>query len=512
VAYARELRRRYPPRPEDPGGVISIIRSGQPQIFPEITSEMLDRSAVDDDHRAMLHQLRIRSAMVVPLRGRERVFGAITFVYAESGRRYGESDLILAEELARRATLVIERRRLEEERAHLLERERAARQSAELANRSKDEFLAVVSHELRNPLSVILGRAQLLLQRQPPDDLKKHLLTIERNARAQARLIEDVLDLSRIISGKLRLELQRTDVAEAVADAVSSARGLADAKEIKLTVAVEPGLELLTDPVRLQQIVANLVSNAMKFTPAGGEVRVEAQRQGSIVRLSVRDTGEGIEPSLLSAIFEPFRQADTSTTRRHGGLGLGLTIVRQLAHAHGGEVRAESAGKGAGATFVVELPARVSSREREADFTGGEGVTTQLSGVRVLAVDDQPDALELVRDILASAKAEVEVASSAAEASEKLRRFQAQVLVTDIGMPGEDGFQLLRRLRRDPSASTSRIPAVALTAYARPEDAEQAAAVGFESHLPKPIDAGRLLEAVARLAHAGPRGPGPAPG
>jgi signal transduction histidine kinase/ActR/RegA family two-component response regulator len=513
VAYARELRRRYPPRQDDATGIVSVIRSGRSQIVPDITPEVLDRVARDEEHRAIIQKLHIRSAMIVPLRGRDRVFGAISFVYAESGRRYGEGDLVLAEELARRAALVVERHRLEEERAHLLERERAARQGAELANRSKDEFLAIVSHELRNPLSVILGRTQLLL-RQPPEELKKHLLTIERNARAQARLIEDVLDLSRIISGKLRLELQRTDVAEAVVDAVSTSRGLAEAKGVELSVAVEPGLELLADPVRLQQIVSNLASNAVKFTPAGGKVRVEGQRLDSLVRLTVRDTGEGIEPSMLSAIFEPFRQADASTTRRHGGLGLGLTIVRQLVHAHGGEVHAESAGRGAGATFVIDLPRRVGPGEREGRSVGaGKEASAPLRGVRVLAVDDQADALELVRDVLAAAEAEVETASSAAEAAEKLQRFPAQVLVTDIGMPGEDGFQLLRRLRRDPVAATARLPAVALTAYARPEDTEQARAAGFEAHLPKPVDAEQLLQTVARLvsqARSGPASPPPA--
>ena len=499
IAYARELRRRYPPHADDPRGIVAILRSGHAEIYPEITQEALDHGAVDDEHRAMLRKLQLRSGMIVPLRGRDRVFGAISFVYAESGRRYTEEDLVLAEELARRAGLVIERRRLEEERAQLLERERGARQYAELANRSKDEFLAVVSHELRNPLSVILGRVQLMMMKQPPEEMKKHLATIERNAKAQARLIEDVLDLSRIISGKLRLELQATDLPEAIADAVSAARGVAEAKKIELSSSVEPGLELLTDPVRLQQIVGNLVSNAVKFTPAGGKVRVEAKRAGAVVRLTVTDTGEGIDPALLTTIFEPFRQADASTTRRHGGLGLGLTIVRQLVQAHGGTVRAESAGLGTGATFVVELPAEGARRERDAGVPVPQDRKVLLHGIRVLAVDDQQDALELVRDVLAAAGAEVETASSATEAAEKAGRFAADVLVTDVGMPGEDGYSLLRRLRRDPSISR-RIPAVALTAYARPEDVEQAHAAGFEAHLPKPVDAGRLVGTVARLA------------
>lgn len=499
IAYARELRRRYPPHAGDERGIVGIIRSGRPEIFPELSPEALDRSAVDDDHRAMLRKLQLRSAMIVPLRGRERVFGAISFIYAESGRHYTQDDLVLAEELARRAAVVIERRRLEDERAQLLERERGARQYAELANRSKDEFLAVVSHELRNPLSVILGRTQLMMMKQPPEEMKKHLNTIERNAKAQARLIEDVLDLSRIISGKLRLELQPTDVSEAIGDAISAARGMAEAKKIELSSHVEPGLEVLTDPVRLQQIVGNLVSNAVKFTPEGGKVRVEGRRAGAVVRLAVTDTGEGIDPSMLTTIFEPFRQADASTTRRHGGLGLGLTIVRQLVQAHGGSVRAESAGKGTGATFVVEIPVGSGRRERDAVAPSPQERTVLLQGIRVLAVDDQPDALELVRDVLAAAGAEVETASSATEAAEKAGRFAADVLVTDVGMPGEDGYSLLRRLRTGGEAAR-RIPAVALTAYARPEDVEQAHAAGFEAHLPKPVDAGRLVGTVARLA------------
>ncbi|HVE82622.1 MAG TPA: PAS domain S-box protein [Myxococcales bacterium] len=504
VAYARELRRRFPPSPAEPRGLYAVLRSGRPEIYPDVSPEMVEQSTGGEEQRAMLRKLQIRSAMLVPLRGRDRVFGAITFVFAESGRHYTEDDLFLAEELARRASLVIERRRLEEERAQLLEREREARLNAEIANRAKDEFLAVVSHELRNPLSVIMGRTQLLLLKSLPEDIKKHLGTIERNTRAQARLIEDVLDVSRIISGKLRLELQRTDVADAAADAVGAARSLAEVKRIELSVDVEPGLELLTDPVRLQQIIGNLVSNAVKFTPEGGKVWVEGRRAGAAVRLVVRDNGEGIDPSHLSTIFEPFRQADASTTRRHGGLGLGLTIVRQLVQAHGGTVRAESAGKGHGATFVVELPVRAGTPDRPPERPAAPaGALPRLHGIRVLAVDDQPDALELVRDVLVSAGAEVETATSADEAAEKARRFAADVLVTDVAMPGEDGYALLRRLRRDAAAAHARIPAVALTAYARPEDAEQARAAGFEAHLPKPVDAGNLVGTVARL-HRGP--------
>jgi signal transduction histidine kinase/CheY-like chemotaxis protein len=390
---------------------------------------------------------------------------------------------------------------LEEERLILLERERHAREQAEIANRTKDEFLATVSHELRNPLNAILGWAKLLLQKDLPPDVQKHLSTIERNARAQARLIEDVLDISRIMSGNLSLDLREANVAQAIADAVESARPQADAKGVALVASVEPGAEVKADQLRLQQVVSNLLSNAVKFTPRGGTVTVEASIIGTRLRVVVRDTGEGIEPALLALIFEPFRQADASTTRRHGGLGLGLAIVKELVQAHAGTVHAESEGRGKGATFIVEMPTRPSHRPPlEAPVV--RKTLPRLEGTRVLVVDDEPDAVEIVTELLGSVGAVVEGASSAEEVLRKLPLFHPEVLVSDIGMPGMDGYALIRSVRALEAAQGGRTPALALTAYTRREDVEKSVAVGFQAHLGKPVDAEKLVTTVARLARA----------
>jgi PAS domain S-box-containing protein len=387
----------------------------------------------------------------------------------------------------------------EEERLILLERERHAREQAEIANRTKDEFLATVSHELRNPLNAILGWSKLLLQRNLPADVQKHLSTIERNARAQARLIEDVLDISRIMSGNLSLDLREASVARAIADAVESARPLADAKGVALVASVEPGSEVKADQLRLQQVVSNLLSNAVKFTPRGGTVTVEASIVGTRLRVVVRDTGEGIEPALLALIFEPFRQADASTTRRHGGLGLGLAIVKELVQAHAGTVHAESEGRGKGATFVVEIPTRPSHRP-PVEAPSAKRTLPRLEGTRVLVVDDEPDAVEIVTELLGSVGAVVEGASSAEEVLRKLPQFHPEVLVSDIGMPGMDGYALIRSVRALETAQGGRTPALALTAYTRREDVEKSLAVGFQAHLGKPVDAEELVATVARLA------------
>jgi PAS domain S-box-containing protein len=501
IEFARELGRRYPPDPHAATGVPNVIRTGRSELYPEIPRELLEAGAIDDEHRRIIDVLQLRSAMVVPLRGRERVFGALTFVYAESGRNYTEDDLAFAEELARRAAIVIERRKLEDERVALLEAERHAREQAELANRVKDDFLATVSHELRNPLQAILGWAWVLLQRDVPPDFREPLVTIERNARAQARLIEDILDVSRIISGKLRLELGQASVAQAIADAIEAARPTAETKGITLTSHLERGAEVYADQVRLQQIVSNLVSNAVKFTPDGGRVTVAAEPAGPNLRITVRDTGEGIDPEFLTAIFDPFRQVDASSTRRQGGLGLGLAIVHQLVVAHGGTVRAESAGKGQGSTFVVDLPASSGARPTGTDRrqdTARAGL--RLPGTRVLVVDDQPDALELVDEILTEAGAMVLTARSANEAFDKLLDLRPDVLVSDIGMPEVDGFALIRRIRLLDTDRGGRTPAVALTAYASGDDAERCFASGFQTHLAKPVQPEQLVRVVANLA------------
>jgi signal transduction histidine kinase/ActR/RegA family two-component response regulator len=432
----------------------------------------------------------------------------MTFIYADSGRRYAEDDLAFAEDFARRAAMAIENalslRGAEEAR----ENERWLRSEAELASRSKDEFLATVSHELRTPLNAILGWTVTLRGRKPPEDMDRALAVVERNARAQAKLIEDVLDVSRIISGKLALNLGPTKVSDVVRAAIETVTPAAEAKQIVMTAHLEDeSLTITADPDRTQQIVWNLLSNAVKFTPKGGSVSVHVRRDGSDVRMRVTDTGEGIRSSVLPLIFEAFRQGDASTTRRHGGLGLGLAIVKQLVTAHGGSVRAESEGPGRGATFVVDLPARsavpaVGRPAQRSPSQEGSPVAAsapRIEGLRLLVVDDEQDALDLVGDVLREYGAEVHVASSADEALAKVAEVRPDVIVSDIGMPGVDGYALIRKVRMLSPRDGGRTPAVALTAYAGSDDARRAFAAGYQRHATKPIEPAHLATLVANL-------------
>jgi signal transduction histidine kinase len=439
----------------------------------------------------------------------------MTFVYAESGRRYTRDDLEFAQNFADRAGLAIENAIAlrETEEAHI--EERRLRGQSELASRAKDEFLAMVSHELRTPLNAILGWTVILRRRNPAVEIDRGLSVIERNARTQAKLIEDVLDISRIISGKLLLSLGPTNIADAVSSAVETVTPAAEGKGIAIQVEpVEPSLVITADPNRVQQIMWNLLSNAVKFTPKGGKVMVRAVREGSEVRLCVKDSGEGIRREVLPLIFEPFHQADASTTRRHGGLGLGLAIVRQLVSAHGGTVNAESEGPGQGASFVVRLPARsavpaviravpaaTKSQVDTLAVAGAQGAP-RLAGLRLLIVDDERDALMLVGEVLREQGAEVHLADSAADALDRLAAVQPDVIVSDIGMPETDGYALIRRIRALPESLGGSTPAIALTAYARAEDAQRALAAGFQMFVPKPVEPSELVGVVADLGGA----------
>ncbi|HEX3770901.1 MAG TPA: ATP-binding protein, partial [Polyangiaceae bacterium] len=422
------------------------------------------------------------------------------------------TDQVLARDAAEKAA---------RERARLLDSERAARAEAEVANRAKDDFLATVSHELRTPLNAILGWT-VVARRQAPPELERALSIIERNARAQTRIIEDVLDVSRIVGGKLRLDMAAVDVAAAIEGALETVRPEAEAKGVKLTADVGSVGVIAADGDRLQQVVWNVLTNAIKFTPDGGVVELAAARLGPRIVIRVTDTGEGIEPSFLPHLFEPFRQADGSTTRRHGGLGLGLAIVRQLVQAHGGTIRAESEGAHKGSTFTIEIPARslpavaprpadppAGSEDDLADTPTPPEVTqeTRLENLKVLVVDDEEDARSLVDEILSESGATVKCASSAKEAIDLLARFRPDVLVSDVGMPEMDGFELLERVRGLPPDQGGTTPAIALTAYGRSDDLKRAAAVGFGIHVVKPVDPGTLVSAVASLAEtATPRG------
>jgi signal transduction histidine kinase len=391
--------------------------------------------------------------------------------------------------------------------AELLESERRARREAEIANRAKDEFLATVSHELRTPLNAILGWA-VLAQRKTTEPHTKHALeTIERNAHAQARIIEDVLDVARIINGDLRLEISQVRVADAIDGAVQTMRPAAEAKGVSLSISVDPDVDFVdADADRLQQVIWNLLSNAIKFTPKGGKVSLSAQHVRGEIVIRIADTGQGVRRDFLDHIFEPFRQADGSTTRRHGGLGLGLAIVDQLVRAHGGLIVANSDGEGRGATFTVSLPERAKARRIHRSGRPPSGthaaVTESLSleGVRILVVDDDEDGRSLLECVLVDHGAQVAGAPSAAVGMRELERFHPDLIVSDIGMPDVDGYAFIRRVRSLPAERGGRTPAIALTAYARAEDAERALATGFHAHVAKPVDTAHLLSLASRLA------------
>ena len=398
------------------------------------------------------------------------------------------------------------------ERRKALKREKEARLEAETANRLKDEFLSTLSHELRTPLTAIIGWSKLLIDGDvAPDKQPKALATIARNARFQAQLIDDLLEVSRIITGKLRLEFNPCELRPVIEAVVESFRPTAEAKAVGLDLWLEPDVALIYGDVdRLRQVIWNLLSNAVKFTPRNGSVQVKLQRTESHVVIAVSDSGVGIKSDFLPHIFERFSQADGSTTREHGGLGLGLAIVRHLVELHGGTVRAESAGEGLGSTFIVSLPLiAASDTQVEAPKFQSELVVADarriahspsLDGLRLLVVDDEPDFRELVTLMLGQYGAVVKAAASAAEGLAYIENWKPDVLVADIGMSGEDGYGLIQKVRALSSESGGNTPALALTAYTRPEDRLHALSAGYQIHLAKPITGPELAAAIANLA------------
>ena len=407
---------------------------------------------------------------------------------------------------------VSERKAAEHERAELLVRAQLARAEAEQANRLKDDFLSTLSHELRTPLNAILGWTRMLQSGHLAEARRAHALaTIERNAHVQARLVDDILDVSRIVSGKLPLEITALDPSAIVAAAVDSVRPVAEARGLQLQVSCGRDLgTVYADPGRLQQVVWNLLSNAVKFTPRGGRVDVRLHRVDELLEIEVSDTGQGIAPEFLPHVFERFRQADAGSARHHGGLGLGLAIVRHLVELHGGSVTVQSDGADRGATFTVRFPLVAAEPEASAPPAQGSPAVApsqfapierepSLEGVHVLVVDDELDARELLRSLLQSCGARVSIAASAEEAARTLRDDRPDLLVSDIGMPGEDGLGLIARVRAFGPAGGGSIPAVALTAFARPEDRARALSAGFSAYLTKPVDLSLLLRTLARL-------------
>jgi len=488
-------------------GIITSWNTGAERVFGYTAQEAIGQSilmVVPADRKTEEPQIIAR------LRRGERVEHFETIRVRKNGEHFpisltispiknGAGIVVGASKIARDIT---ELKRVMAEREHLLEGERAAREEAEHANRMKDEFIATVSHELRTPLNAIVGWTQVLKESADrPDEVAKGIEIIERNAFAQAQLIEDMLDLGRITSGKLALNLQPLDLGSVVCDAVTSVRPGAELKGVQVEATLHnTGRGMMGDKHRLQQVVWNVVSNAIKFTPKHGTVTVTLAQKNSLMEITVADNGRGIAADFLPHVFERFRQADASTTRQSGGLGIGLALVQQLVELHGGTVRAESPGLNQGAKFTISLPLLATQSERppatmqpsgEANGFGDE----DLTGITVLAVDDDKDSLEVVRRILTHRRAVVRTAASVGAALEIFPAFLPQVILSDVGMPGRDGYDLIRSIRQLPGGAV--VPAAALTALARPEDRMRALQAGFQTHVAKPI-APRELVAVVR--------------
>jgi PAS domain S-box-containing protein len=486
----RKILEKYPPDSNSSSGIHEVLRTGAPVLVSEVTDEMVAARARSPEHLAVLRELGVRSYMSVPLRVQNRTLGVLSFVAGASGRRYDSIDLQFAQDLASRSALAVENARAYEETLR--------------ANRLKDEFLATLSHELRTPLNAILGYARMLKSGMVnPGRLPRAVEIIHKNSVALTKIVEDVLDVSRIVSGKLRLKTQTLDLAPVVAASVETVQPAAEAKGINLHAVVEPVLaQVIGDPDRLQQVLWNILSNAVKFTPNGGTVSVRLEPADAHVDILVADTGVGIAPEFLPHIFERFRQGDSRFAREFGGLGLGLAIARHIVEMHGGTIQASSEGPGQGSMFRVRLPAtravKVSAEPAPAVHHGRPS-RHRLEGVHVLVVDDDADALSLVRELLETAGARVTTALSADEALTLIEERHPDLLLSDIGMPAMDGFELIRRVRELPP-SIRYLPAAALTAYAQPEDRSRALRSGFQAHLAKPIDPGELLTAVEMLA------------
>jgi PAS domain S-box-containing protein len=495
VAAARALQERYSEDTSRAQGPAHVVQTGTPVLVPYVTDEMLASAARDDDHLRAIRDLAIGSYIAVPLTAHGKTVGALTFVAAESGRHYDESDLRFARDVAYRAALAVENAR--------------AYRQANAANRAKDEFLATLSHELRTPLNAVLGWARMLQAGSlSPSKMPRAFEVIERNAVAQLDLVEDLLDLSRIITGKFRLDIAPVDLMGVIDAAVEAIQQAATAKEVIVHVDADRDCcEIVGDSARLQQAVWNLLSNAIKFTPRNGTVRIAVKAlEDAQVGIEVSDTGEGIDQAVLPYVFDRFRQGESGTTRTHMGLGLGLAIVRHIIELHGGRVEASSGGKGHGATFRLLLPVRatepaaIAGAEVERRQAPRRGAARPLAGLRALVVDDDSDARDLVMEVLQSRGMEVTTAGSAEEGLAALDRNVPDIILSDIAMPDVDGLEMMRRVRERSTGRGGDVPAVALTAYARPEDSERSLASGFQVHLTKPVDAERLISTVVALA------------
>jgi PAS domain S-box-containing protein len=503
---------------KDLNGVITSWNDGAERLFGYAAVEVVGKSVTilipasrADEEPYILERIRRGEKIDHYETVRRRKDGSeVDISLTVSPVRDVSGKVIGASKIARDIT---ERKRAEIEREELLRRETEARAEAEKANRLKDEFLATVSHEMRSPLNAILGWANILREKQlDEENAARAFEVIYRNAHAQNQLIGDLLDVSRIITGKLRLDVGLVELIPIIDAAMDVVRPAADAKNIRLCSTLDPAAGWVSvDPDRLQQILWNLLSNAVKFTPGGGEVAIHLEREAARIAITVSDTGEGIEPEFLPFVFDRFRQLEGGKARAHGGLGLGLAIVRHLAELHGGTVSAASPGRGRGSTFTVTLPLtplRTETGEDERARLTNAGKTSQshaqspdaLGDLRVLVVDDELDARELFYSMLTLYGADVKVCSSAAEALQTLDEWQPDVLVSDIGMPREDGYEFMKKVRAREPERGGRIPAVAVTAYVGALEKRYAFAIGYQMYVSKPVEPGRLAATIASLA------------
>jgi PAS domain S-box-containing protein len=471
--------------------LLKVQRTGQPHLVAEISQDRLEEFANDENHMALLRYLGFAGAIVVPLVARGRILGVIQFASAGPERRFGCPELSLAEDFCHRVAMAIEN-------AQLYHR-------AQEASNAKDQFLATISHELRTPLNAMLGWARLLRSgKLDSASAARAIETIERNARAQAQLIDDILDISRIVMGKLRLTFQNVELAPIIESALEAVRPTAEVKGIQLESDIDATCGVISgDPNRLQQIVWNLVSNAVKFTPAGGRIRVRLEHSAGRVQLCIRDTGQGISPEFLPHVFERFSQAEGSSTRSHTGLGLGLSIVRHLVELHGGNVRAESPGVGRGATFTVTFPvpaARTPVAPFEIAAEPPRLAEGALLGLRVLAIDGEPEVREQLTSILSLYGAQVSVAATGGDALALSRLSPPHILIVNVQLPDEDGCALLARMRQSDIGSLADVPAIALTLHTEDGEPERLVQAGFHVCLPKPLEPEQLATSIATLA------------
>lgn len=496
--WSRELYEKYPVDPNSQSAVARVARSGKAELVHEISPEILKAGARSEDHLRLLLTIGFRSFICAPIRARGKVLGVlILMTLVESQRTFSEVDLRLAEDLSERAGLAVENSSLYRE--------------AQSLNQVKDEFLATLSHELRSPLNVIQGNAEILRTealKMSPEELMSSIDAIYRSAKAQTALIGDLLDVSSIISGKVSYKPIEMNCRDVLTNILESQKLTADAKGVEITLDVKSSPKtVFADPTRIHQIIWNLLSNAIKFTPRGGRVSVELSCNSDEWSIDVLDSGNGIEPEFLPYVFDRFRQEDASSTRKYGGLGLGLSIVRHLVELHGGRVTADSLGKGRGAGFHVVLPLigrRAENSKEDKKLQGivepvSSRISVDLKGKKILLIDDSSDNRVLVQRMLSRAGAQIVEAESAEDARAKLDLFKPDLIVCDIGMPGESGIEFIKKLRTSSNEIFRTVPAVALTAYVRQEEMQAALSAGFQAHVGKPVSGPSLLEGIDRV-------------